>query len=608
MSFYNSATDGYYITIGRDTNAVELGKMVSTSLGHFVTLQKSAERLSNVSSELVSFILHFDLSPNWKDILNQAAKLNLFRKPYKWLLLSRFGTTKPINMNMNDKIAKNNFAVDVIWRHLNNLPIYVDSDVRVVVRYSDGQMLVVSPYKISARNDIIKEEICEWTRENGLVILNGKPTAVRRLNLQGLVVPATLVVSDLETTKHLEDLYEKHKDTTPKVSHNAVKHLEFVLNMSLSVRVDTVWGLKQENGSWTGLVGDLQRGDSIISTSPIFMTKERLQVIEYYANVNPTQAKFIFKSPPLSHAKNIYTLPFATMVWVCCFGLVLIACIALYIALKSEGTTDTIHIKLSNVPISDIILYNIGAICQQGTIAFTLHPAGRIIILFVYISYMFLYNSYCASIVAILQSSDSSMQTLYDLLKSPMIAAADNATYSQYYFKTADDEPRKTFYEKKIAPPKERPHFLSPEEGIKKVRDGLVAFHVETSVGYQIIQKTFGEDEKCGLQELRVSFFKSSDPWLAMKRGNPYSELFKIGMKRITETGFKSRFVKRYYTRKPHCAFKGSRFLSVDLIDCYPAFLFLATGMVLSMTIFVGEIILKGYRSRYQKPPNMYID
>lgn len=48
-------------------------------------------------------------------------------------------------------------------------------------------------------------------------------------------------------------------------------------------------------------------------------------------------------------------------------------------------------------------------------------------------------------------------------------------------------------------------------------------------IRYQIIQKTFGEDEKCGLQELRVSFFKSSDPWLAMKRGNPYSELFKIG-------------------------------------------------------------------------------
>lgn len=45
-----------------------------------------------------------------KNLNFQAAKLNLFRKPYKWLLLGHFGTTKPINTNTNDKIPKNNFA------------------------------------------------------------------------------------------------------------------------------------------------------------------------------------------------------------------------------------------------------------------------------------------------------------------------------------------------------------------------------------------------------------------------------------------------------------------------------------------------------------------
>lgn len=47
---------------------------------------------------------------------------------------------------------------------------------------------------------------------------------------------------------------------------------------------------------------------------------------------------------------------------------------------------------------------------------------------------MFLYVSYSACIVALLQSSDKSIKTLRDLLESPLEVGADDVDYSRNYF------------------------------------------------------------------------------------------------------------------------------------------------------------------------------
>lgn len=46
---------------------------------------------------------------------------------------------------------------------------------------------------------------------------------------------------------------------------------------------------------------------------------------------------------------------------------------------------------------------------------------------------------------------------------------------------------------------------------------------------YGIIQRTFTEEEKCGLQELRKSYMNFGEPWLAIKRNSSYTEIFRVG-------------------------------------------------------------------------------
>lgn len=88
------------------------------------------------------------------------------------------------------------------------------------------------------------------------------------------------------------------------------------------------------------------------------------------------------------------------------------------------------------------------------------------------------------------------------------------------------EEPvRKEFYEKMV---KGKNHvWMSLKEGIEKVRQGLFAFHVEVGAGYQLMQETFEEDEKCGINEIDI--FNLLNPLLVIKRQSPYRELFRVG-------------------------------------------------------------------------------
>lgn len=71
---------------------------------------------------------------------------------------------------------------------------------------------------------------------------------------------------------------------------------------------------------------------------------------------------------------------------------------------------------------------------------------------------------------------------------------------------------------------------------------GLYAFHVEYSVGYQLISETFYEDEKCGLQG--ITFFQMTDPWYAIQKNSSYTELLKTGYICLTFSLFLNIFKK----------------------------------------------------------------
>lgn len=144
------------------------------------------------------------------------------------------------------------------------------------------------------------------------------------------------------------------------------------------------------------------------------------------------------------------------------------------------------------------------------------------------LSLIFIYTSYAANIVALLQSTSYNIRTLSDLLNSDMELAVEDTPYSHFFFSTETEPIRKKIYETKIAPPERKPNWVNASYGVSRMRRRLYAFHMEVGTLYEHVKDTFYEHEKCGLIE--ISYLRVIDPWHVIPKHSPYKEIFKVGL------------------------------------------------------------------------------
>ncbi|KAL1514088.1 hypothetical protein ABEB36_003407 [Hypothenemus hampei] len=518
--------------------------------------------------------------PSNAEIKSYANQTQLFSSPFKWILYH----SNPVETILND---------------FRDLWILLDSDfILVEVLLNRTELIIRKIFKKHVKDKKFEiENAGIWRRNYGFVEQSNYTNIVvrDRKNL-GINLRASLVITHNDSLKHLTDQRDKHIDSITKVNYVIVLLLASIYNITLNFSICNTWGYKDNKSEWSGMMGELTRREADIGGTSLFLLKERIDLIEYIAMISPTRSKFVFRQPKLSYVANVYTLPFDTKVWLSTFAIVVIMTFVLLLLIKWEYAkqklTSEIEKKENQIELresfGDIVLVTFGAFCQQAAAALPYSTPGRVATLCLFVSLMFLYVSYSANIVALLQTSSNSIKTLEDLLKSRIPVGVDDTVFNHFFFSTTTEPTRRALYLKKVAPPGKSPNFFKIEDGVKKMRQGLFAFHMETGAGYKIVSETFKEDEKCGLQE--IQFLQVVDPWLAIQKNSSYKELFKIGLRLIAENGIEQRENNLIYTKKPHCASKGSAFFSVGLVDCYLALVILLSGILGSFIIFIIEI------------------
>ncbi|KAH9642098.1 hypothetical protein HF086_007218 [Spodoptera exigua] len=192
---------------------------------------------------------------------------------------------------------------------------------------------------------------------------------------------------------------------------------------------------------------------------------------------------------------------------------------------------------------------------------------------------LFVFTAYSAKIVAILQTPSNALQTIDDLVRSPMTIGVQDTTYKTVYFLESPEKSTQQLYRHKILPQGERA-YLSVVDGIARVRTGFFAFQasrlllfivckVEKSSGYDIIKQTFTEREKCSLSEIEA--FKPPLVAVPMKKHSGYRELFATRMRWQREVGMMDRARRVWLVARPRCEAAGTGFVSIGLIDVLPA-------------------------------------
>ncbi|GLV44411.1 yellow-c [Carabus blaptoides fortunei] len=501
---------------------------------HTISIANSDEQIivNRYFGHMILYILDLNCN-NSRRILQIANEKNLLSAPYRWLLLS----------NSSDQL-----------QDFTTYNIYPDSNIVICEKTEETEFIFTEIYRYSrSRTELITRQFANWTEQNSLGNFKPRILSQERRDLNDTLLSVCIVILDNDTINHLEDFRFKHIDSISKVSYIFSMHLLEYMNARSSIITVDTWGYDSNSG----MVGYLVRGEAEIGGTSLFITQERLDLIHYAGMTTPTKVRFVFRRPPLSYESNIFTLPFTRPLWICSFCFVMLAIVLLYYTVYWEWQYPDLEISETalKADFMEVVMLAVGALSQQGTTHEPRSGAGKIIMIFTFVALMFLYVSYSANIVALLQSSATNIKTLEDLLESRLTLGCHDTPYNRHFMSTATESTRKAIYERKLAPPGQKAHFMDLVEGVRGIRQGFFAFHMEVGPGYKLISDTFLESEKCGLQE--INFLTVVDTYLSIPKESSYKEIIRIGLRKIMESGIQSRVIQKIYTEKPKCHIAG---------------------------------------------------
>nr|UZH23437.1 ionotropic receptor 75d [Anastrepha ludens] len=495
-----------------------------------------------------------------------ASEHNYFTTNRFWLLL----TDEPTNISLLDD---------------KDIFLPPDGEVRIIVRQPKAHFYtMVDVYKVSAEKPLRRTSmgVPQMQGVNDLLqALRKFGSAISyRQNLEGITFKTGLVIAFPDLFTNIEDLSLRHIDTISKVNNRLTIELANKLNMHFNTHQADNYGWHQPNGSFDGLMGRFQRYELDFAQMAIFMRLDRIALVDFVAETFRIRAGIMFRQPPLSAVANIFAMPFARDVWISILLLMIFTSGIFIVELKYSPHSHEIDIL-------DCVVFVWGAMCQQGFYANILNRSARFIVFTTFVSTLFLYTSFSANIVALLQSPSEAIQTLSDLAQSPLEIGVQDTVYNKIYFNESTDPITNPLYHKKIAPKGDN-IFMRPTVGMEKMRTGLFAYQVELQAGYQIISNTFSEPEKCGLKELEP--FQLPMIAIPTRKNFPYKELFRRQIRWQREVGLMNREELKWFPQKPKCESGVGGFVSIGITECRYALGIFGFGLLLSALSFILEI------------------
>ncbi|XP_062540768.1 uncharacterized protein LOC134208842 [Armigeres subalbatus] len=322
------------------------------------------------------------------------------------------------------------------------------------------------------------------------------------------------------------------------------------------------------------------------------MTPYRIKSVQFLAMTGPLDYKFIFRSPKLSYTDNVFILSFQDRVWLSIGGMVLLAAtLQLIITRFDEQLESNYPDDAEQIGFSETVLSMIGIASQQEALVRLESVSSRTLNIVMLISLMFLYISFSANIVALIQSPSTRVRTLGDLMRWKFdLTAQDNAINRMVMMN--DTDPLRHAVYAKI---QQSNGLISVANGTERIRRGLAAFHGDTDQIYRYMIEHYSEDEKCNLNEINA--IQPLHGYYSVAKDSPLMEHVKYGLLKVRELGFLQKQIAIHYQRKPPCI-GDNLFAPVSMIDAIFTIQLMGWALIITTGIFVLEITWKRFGIR----------
>lgn len=238
------------------------------------------------------------------------------------------------------------------------------------------------------------------------------------------------------------------------------------------------------------------------------------------------------------------------------------------------------------------LLFACGSLCQQG-MPINKNTTAVKILVFISLAYsVTLYQYYNALIVAtLLREPPTTIKTLKGLLENNLKIGIEDVLYNKDYFQRTTDPIAIELYKKKVIYDNQY-NFFEPEHGMALVKRGSFAFHLDSTIAANIMQKTFTEREICEVRD--VIMYPPQKMGAVIAKRSPYRDHIAYGIRKMFESGIMRRLQTSLDVPMPKCVeTPDSSKFSVSLREFSTPLIVLLFGFIISLLILCFEIVFK---------------
>ena len=480
------------------------------------------------------------------------------------------------NPNCNEKFNKglssksniwmilmpDNVTIDGMREHVNEVDFTYDTNSFCFTFNSVNVIQIYDAYKIQADSNVTFKYFGSWNDKRGLSISKSDIWS-RRVSLEGLHLrtvsgfnpPATAYITDQCSTNNC------FKGMYPDIWNELSKKMNFTYTVSREYE----WGAIV-NGTWSGMVGRLEKGTADIAVADITLTKDRSAVVQFLPPLEETQESLFLKNPIDAFSTNSYVGSFTYQLWIAIALWML--CIPAILAGMLFYGKDVCDRGIGLVYCCRFVVESMAVFI---TTAFPTTNSIKGAFVSVALGGMLIHYHWDAELITNLATRKIFIpfRNLDELLeKTSYSLVIGRGTSHLDSFRYAHDSVRRTLWAERIEPRlDDLPLYKDLITTILNDPNSVAYMESNTKISPEYIN--------CQIIDTGTPLKKTQLGW-AMPKHSPYYLTFEYHIKKLKEIGIVQRFAKMYEAEHQTCPDYSGKPISMQ--QCIVAFKILAAG------------------------------
>ncbi|KAF6211935.1 hypothetical protein GE061_012452 [Apolygus lucorum] len=378
-----------------------------------------------------------------------------------------------------------------------------------------------------------------------------------------------------QISQQLQDVdYRPGFDIVNRFYHSNILLLSNLYNFKLQLKVSEDWGDRADNGTWSGMLGMLQRDEVDLSVTPMMPVSYRMEVSTPTLSLVPYWIAVVFKQPRALGTYKAMLLELSTGTWACVFGLIIVGAISFATTQLYEPDTDPTYDSDGSFAMG--VVQSVGIIANQGLCLMPKGTSSRIVCFSLLVVGLIVSTYYsAATMTALLSPSPAIIKNVDELLQAKIPIHFRNASYVRHLSVRHRVFPGK--FLKLMEPPDLKLWSLS--EGTRLIQNGS-AFVDEYFVLFQNINSQFKSDVICDLTVYNAGYYSFVLSFI--KKDPHFRELFVRGITRLFEHGLVQKERQRWIANRLGCS-RVVQFIHVQMEAVSVAFVVFSIGFLFSV-------------------------